>query len=83
MINTLFYGLKDKQSFYREGNKIISYNTCIVEQFENTIIVNMTYYSKTTSKNRNIIIKKLKANGIPFIEVEDVPKNAKDLYEYR
>lgn len=83
MIDTLFYDLKDKQSLCRDGNKIMSYNTCIVEQFEDAVLVNMTYYSKTTSRNRNIIIKKLKANGISFIEVEDVPMNVKDLYEYR
>lgn len=83
MIDTLFYDLKDKRSLYRDGNKIMSYTTCIVEQFEDTVLVNMTCYSKTTSRNRNIIIKKLKAKGIPFIEVEDVPMYTKDLYEYR
>lgn len=63
---------------YSDGNRLMSYNTCIAQWDCDFIIVNMTYYSTTTSRHRNMVINSHKEN---IIIREDVPQDTQYLKE--
>lgn len=55
-----------------DGQRLYSYRTCIAEHTETgDVIVNMTYYSSTTSRQRNILVRWLLPSQI--VKVDDVP----------
>ena len=65
-IDFLFKKESKNASMYSTGNKLFSYNTCIAQhskenEGKQTIIINKTKYSQTTSKHlyilRNVINK--------------------------
>lgn len=53
-----------------DGNKLMSYNTCIAQFLPNgALVVNRTYYSNTTSRHLNMVLRKMK----PVREFYDIP----------
>lgn len=63
-----------------DGIKLYSYNTCIAQWDYNTIIINKTYYSNTTSHHLGILRGIVNSN---YIETSiSVPINTKDLTNY-
>lgn len=64
-----------------EDNKLFSYSTCIAQLCMDWefIVVNMTYYSLTTSTHRNKLIRAAKEMRYKLIEINDINKNAKQL----
>ena len=56
------------------GGTLYSYNTAIGQynKKDSTFIVNMTKYSQTTTKQRNLLIKALKERQIKYAEVDKV-----------
>lgn len=68
-------------SLKSEGNKLFSYDTCIAQMTVNSIIVNMTSYSVTTSKHRTLLLREIRYRH-HIVEVNDVPIEAQDLTKY-
>lgn len=62
------------------GDKLFSYNTCIVQRHGGKIIVNVTRYSTATSKILNILRREL--SGYDVIEVTGVLKGSTNLVPY-
>ena len=63
------------------GDRLFSYNTCIAQWVDDTIWVNVSKYSTTTSGHRNSLISKC---GIFLLEVhliENVPINIQRLWK--
>lgn len=68
-------------NLYIDNNKLVNYNTTIAQWENGTLLLNVTKYSQTTSKNQNII-KKLAENLINVIELDNVPMNTYNLKKY-
>lgn len=68
-------------SMHFVGGTLYSYDTAIGQynKKEGTFIVNMTIYSQTTSKQRNILIKTLKERKIKYTEVDKVKMGTTNL----
>lgn len=69
-------------SLWATGNKLMSYNTCIIELGDTNIIFNITKYSTTTSRKQNKIKKILDNGNLQYITVDNIPINTKSLKEY-
>lgn len=63
-----------------DGTKLYSYSTCIAQWNYNTIIVNPTYYSNTTSHHLGILKRAINSNYTETIT--SVPVDTKDLTKY-
>ena len=69
----------------RNGNlistegRLFTYNTCLAQKHNNVIIVNMTKYSQTSSRHRNMLLCELSANRLPTLEVDDIQINTLNL----
>lgn len=66
------------------GNKLFSYNTCIAQHSENnedkqTIIINKTKYSQTTSKHLYILCNVINKEKFNIKEVDNQPINTTHL----
>lgn len=61
-------------SMHFVGGTLYSYDTAIGQynKKDGTFIVNITKYSQTTTKQRNILIKALKERKINYTEVDKV-----------
>ena len=61
-------------SMHFVGGTLYSYDTAIGQynKKDGTFIVNMTKYSQTTSKQRNLLLKALKERKINYTEVDKV-----------
>ncbi len=61
-------------SMHFVGGTLYSYDTAISQynKKDGTFIVNMTKYSQTTTKQRNLLIKALKERQIRYAEVDKV-----------
>lgn len=66
---------------YSDCRRLLSYNTCIAEYYNGSLIVNNTKYSRTTSRHRSILIE-IMPNNIPVINVLNVPKGTQSLIQY-
>ena len=68
-------------SMHFVGGTLYSYNTAIGQynKKDGTFIVNMTKYSQTTTKQRNILIKALKERKINYTEVDKVKMGTTNL----
>lgn len=68
-------------SMHFVGGTLYSYDTAIGQynKKDGTFIVNMTKYSQTTSKQRNILIKTLKERKIRYTEVDKVKMGTTNL----
>lgn len=59
------------------GDKLFSYNTCIAQWKGDTLLINITKYSATTTKHLYYV----KRYGIPYITVDNVKLNTQDLWK--
>ena len=68
-------------SMHFVGGTLYSYDTAIGQynKKDGTFIVNMTIYSQTTSKQRNLLIKTLKERKINYTEVDKVKMGTTNL----
>lgn len=74
---------KRASSVSSQLNKLFSYNTVIGQWFDNTLLINITKYSVTTSTSQNELISSADKKGINWYTVKDVSINTKDLtYKY-
>ena len=62
------------------GDKLFNYETCIAQRHEGKIIVNVTHYSRTTSKIQYYVRWEL--SGYDVIEVTGVPRGTCNLVPY-
>lgn len=58
------------QNVWTDNNntKLFNYNTCIAQFYIDKLYINMTYYSVTTSKIRNMVIHE----ALKFIDKENI-----------
>jgi hypothetical protein len=73
------------KNFYKRGssvtsdqNKLFSYNTVIAQWFEDTLLVNDTKYSPTTSKAQGILIRSIGSN-VKWYIVDHISRGTNDL----
>ena len=64
-----------------DGVKLFSYNTCIAEWTDSLLLVNVTKYSRSTSRIQNMLIHELKSR-YELLAIEDVPINTKYLWTH-
>ena len=65
-------------------NKLINYNTVLGQWFDNTLLINTTHYSATTTKHQNELIRQAEQNNIHYYTVDGIAMGTKDLsYLYR
>lgn len=74
-------GNSDNRNLISTGDKLINYNTCIAEWNNDSIMVNMTKYSSSTSRIQNMLISKLRF-GHKVVQIENVPINTKYLWKH-
>lgn len=83
----------DENKVYRCNNltikdgRLFSYNTCIAEyeaDYTNSVIINMTKYSSTTSRHQNLMMQYFNEyrHGLSWIVYDDVPINTINLSRY-
>ena len=75
-------GNSDTGNLISDGVKLFSYNTCIAEWTDSLLLVNVTKYSKSTSRIQSMLIHELKSWYIP-LAIENVPINTKYLWTYK
>lgn len=63
------------------GDKLFSYNTCIAQWVDDLLYINMTQYSPTTSKHRNMIFSIYPVKT--YTQVVNVPINSHNLCKTR
>lgn len=81
VIKCFLKGLNAQGSnLYSTGDKLINYNTCIAQINGHTLIINGSYYSKTTSRHQNLL-KRIDGNYFTSIEIttEDLNGRIGDL----
>jgi hypothetical protein len=74
------------QNLSSTGDKLMSYNTCIIQRFvdaETVYVINMTRYSSTTSRHRNSAYKMIQKENCIMCFVHDIPINTRDLSNVR
>jgi len=68
-------------NLYSTGHSLINYSTCIAEWSDNCIYINITKYSRTTSKNQNLLRRSIPNNTIR-IYCDNVPVGRRSLSVY-
>lgn len=64
-----------------DGKRLISYQTCIAQYTSlGDLLVNMTSYSVTTSKHRNMLLRS--SHYYNIIKLDNIPGGAESLLEY-
>lgn len=74
-------GNSDNRNLISTGDKLINYTTCIAEWNNDSIMVNMTKYSSSTSRIQTMLISKLRF-GHKVVQIENVPINTKYLWKH-
>lgn len=64
---------------YSKDNKLFNFETVIAQWFGDTLAINNTYYSRTTSKHQYELLRLAKNKGISYFETLNVPMGTKDL----
>lgn len=67
-----------------DGNKLFSYYTCIAEWFNDTLLLNGTKYSVTTSKHQGILQRAFNNCGLINIKIHtlyNVERGTQSLYK--
>lgn len=59
--------------------KLINYNTIIAQWFDDTLLINTTKYSVTTSKHQNQLLRLAEYNGIRYYTVDGISIRTNDL----
>ena len=66
-------------SLYSKEDKIINYNTILAQWFGDTLLINITKYSTTTSKHQNRLVESADEKGIQYYTVSDIPMDINNL----
>lgn len=72
-------GNSDTGNLISDGVKLINYNTCIAEWIDSLLLVNVTKYSKSTSRIQSMLIHELKSRDA-LLAIDNVPINTKYLW---
>lgn len=72
-------GNSDTGNLISDGVKLINYTTCIAEWTDSLLLVNVTKYSKSTSRIQSMLIHELKSR-YALLAIENVPINTKYLW---
>ena len=75
-------GNSDTGNLISDGVKLFSYNTCIAEWTDSLLLVNITKYSRSTSRIQNMLIHELKFR-YPQLTIENVPINTQYLWKHK
>ena len=80
-LNGISHVEKYNGSMHFVNSTLYSYNTAIGQynKKDGTFVVNMTKYSQTTTKQRNLLIKALKERKIRYTEVDKVKRDTTNL----
>lgn len=74
------YYLKNSTgSLHTYFNRLYSYNTCIAQFEKDTLFVNVTKYSVTSSMHVNKVLNKARSLNIPVFTVTDIVENSQKL----
>jgi hypothetical protein len=85
VINAFLCGKSAKSSngnLRTDGNKLVSYYTAIAVRMGDTIVLNRTKYSVSTSKIQTWLLNSVVIGGFPHREVYNVPLGAQNLAKY-
>lgn len=85
VIEAFFKGeLAHSTTLTTDGSRLFSYNTCIAQfdSVQETLYVNTTKYSSTTSRHQNKVLKEIDKNKYFCIFLQDVPRDANNLHIY-
>ena len=85
VINAFICGNSAKSSngnLRTDGNKLVSYYTAIAVRMGDTIVLNRTKYSVSTSKIQTWLLHSVINCGFPHREVYNVPMGAQNLAKY-
>lgn len=63
------------------GDRLFSYDTCIAQWVDDLLYINMTQYSSTTAKHRNMIFSSYPVKT--YVQVVNVPINSHNLCKTR
>lgn len=78
-----YYGDKYVVSFWTNGIRIYSYDTCIAERLpKGIVLLNDTSYSIATTKQRQKLWSWLRRNDYSIVPVSNIPRGAEDLLSY-
>lgn len=78
VLNAFLQGMSKRtaRSIHTDGDRIFSYDTCLVERREDgTLLVNETLYSSTTTRQQNELREALRAACLTTVLVYDVPRD--------
>lgn len=73
-------GNSDTGNLISDGVKLFSYNTCIAEWTDSLLLVNVTKYSRSTSRIQNMLIQELKSR-YSQLTIDNVPINTHRLWD--
>lgn len=87
VVNAFMHGMTlSSQNLSSTGDKLMSYNTCIIQRFADTetiYVINMTRYSSTTSRHRNSAYRMIQKENCIISCVYNIPRNTRDLSNVR
>lgn len=75
-------GNSDNGNLISTGDRLINYNTCIAEWNNDSIMINVTKYSSSTSRIQNMLLTE-STFGREVVQVENVPINTKYLWKHK
>ena len=75
-------GNSDTKNLISDGVRLFSYNTCIAEWTDDSILFNVSKYSSSTSRIQGMMLRELqKINTYKFIFIDNVPINTQKLWD--
>lgn len=66
-------------SLQTDGQSLYTYNTILAEKYNDTILVNDTKYSVTSSKHKGLLIGELESQGRNYERIQNVLIESKTL----
>lgn len=69
-------------NLFSKDNKLFNWTTVIAQWFGDILVINNTWYSRTTTKHQNKLFYYAEKNRIPHYEVFNVPFGKNDLTKY-
>lgn len=73
-------GNSDSKNLISDGVRLINYNTCIAEWTDSLLLVNVTKYSRSTSRIQNMLLSEVRF-GHKVVQVENVSINTQYLWQ--
>jgi hypothetical protein len=75
-------GNSDNGNVISTGDRLINYNTCLAEWNNDSIMINVTKYSSSTSRIQNMLISTFRI-GHKVVQIENVPINTRRLWNLK